>query len=111
MDGFHDLDFYIDFLKQHSQPQGYSVIVLAMGMPKQEILAQMIKINLKTNGLVICGGAIIDFQAERFSRAPQWIRDLSLEWLYRLLKEPKRLFKRYIIGIPVFFFQLLKNCR
>lgn len=105
-DGFHPVDEYISFLKQHIDPERFSVIILAMGMPKQERLATRIKGEIAGTGLVICGGAIIDFYAERFKRAPAWVQKCSLEWLYRLIKEPRRLFKRYVIGIPVFLFRI-----
>lgn len=106
-DGFHSIDSYISFLRHHMRPGRFNIIVLAMGMPKQEMLAARIKQELQGNGLIICGGAIIDFQAGRFKRAPDWVQKCSLEWLYRLLKEPKRLFKRYVIGIPVFLIRIV----
>jgi len=107
LDGFKEYEEYLVFLKETVDSTKYNVVILAMGMPKQEVLAERIKREIKANGVVVCGGAIIDFQAGRFKRAPVWMRKLSLEWLYRLLKEPKRLFNRYVIGIPVFFYNLL----
>ena len=80
-----------------------------MGMPKQEQLAYEIQKNIQGSGIIICGGAIIDFKAGKVKRAPKIFRTLSLEWLYRLMNEPRRLFKRYVIGIPFFFFQLIKK--
>ncbi len=106
-DGFHSIDSYISFLRHYMRPGRFNIIVLAMGMPKQEMLAARIKKELQGKGLIICGGAIIDFQAGRFKRAPDWVQKYSLEWLYRLLKEPKRLFKRYVIGIPVFLIRIV----
>jgi N-acetylglucosaminyldiphosphoundecaprenol N-acetyl-beta-D-mannosaminyltransferase len=41
-------------------------------------------------------------------RAPRWLTDRGLEWLARLVIEPKRLWRRYVIGIPVFFFHILR---
>jgi beta-1,4-glucosyltransferase len=108
LDGFKELPEYIEFLTQNMNPNVFNMIILAMGMPKLEELAALIKQTIKRPGLVVCGGAIIDFQAGRFPRAPQIFRTLSIEWLYRLLKEPRRLFKRYVIGIPVFFNNLYK---
>lgn len=107
LNGFKDLQEYVGYLTNNIEPDRFNVIILAMGMPKQEELAQLIKENIKRPGLVICGGAIIDFQANRFKRAPRVIRKLSLEWLYRLFKEPNRLFKRYVFGIPIFFINLI----
>ena len=108
-DGFKDLDYYINLLKTFDHPDDFKVIVLAMGMPKQEELALRIRQEISGQGMVICGGAIVDFSAERFPRAPMWMQKMALEWLFRLLKEPKRLFRRYVIGIPLFFMHLLKG--
>lgn len=109
LDGFQALPVYIDYLNKHIKADRFNVVILAMGMPKQEELAALIKQEVKRAGLVVCGGAIIDFQAGRFPRAPQIFRTLSIEWLYRLLKEPRRLFMRYVVGIPIFFFNLEKH--
>lgn len=108
LDGFRSEDAYLNCLKSHQDTEAFHLIILAMGMPKQEFLAQRIRTDINASCLVLCGGAIIDFQAGRVKRAPDWIRKLSLEWAYRLMLEPKRLFKRYVFGIPLFFFNLFK---
>ncbi|TBU72292.1 glycosyltransferase [Pseudomonas daroniae] len=110
-DGFREVSFYPDFVAEHLEPGKIPVIVLAMGMPKQEDVAARLQRMLVGPALMICGGAIIDFSAQRFSRAPLPLRKIGLEWAYRLLIEPRRLFKRYIIGIPQFFYFVLRNGR
>ncbi|MEX5624238.1 WecB/TagA/CpsF family glycosyltransferase, partial [Pseudomonas syringae] len=57
--------------------------------------------------LIVCGGAILDFLGGKASRAPQWLRHLGGEWAYRLLREPKRLFMRYVVGNPLFLLRTL----
>jgi hypothetical protein len=52
--------------------------------------------------LIVCGGAIIDFMGGKTARAPQWMRKTGIEWVFRLLLEPRRLFQRYVVGNPVF---------
>ncbi len=99
--GFHELSVYLDEAKKEMP----DIIVLAMGMPKQEILANKLKQELSHPCLIICGGAILDFLAGRVSRAPSWMRKFGMEWLYRLMLEPKRLFKRYVIGNPLFMYR------
>ncbi|WP_282115101.1 WecB/TagA/CpsF family glycosyltransferase [Pseudoalteromonas arctica] len=102
LDGFQELDIYKEhYLKNRTN--GLDVIVLAMGMPKQEILASMLKSIAVSRTIIICGGAILDFQAGKVRRCPKIFQQLGLEWLYRLINEPKRLFHRYVIGIPIFF--------
>ena len=68
---------------------------IGLGAPKQEkwMAAHLGKIN----GLMIGVGAGFDYYAENIKRAPEWMQKNNLEWLYRLLQDPKRLFKRYLI--------------
>jgi beta-1,4-glucosyltransferase len=109
IDGFQSTEAYLRFFHQHHQPGKMPVMLLAMGMPKQEEVAVMFKQQLDVPALIICGGAVLDFSANRFARAPEAFRKVGMEWLYRLLMEPRRLFKRYVVGIPLFFFYLLRN--
>ncbi len=102
VDGFQDDEFYLLSAKK-VRPD---IILLAMGMPKQERIARLLAKKLDTPCLIINGGAILDFMAERFNRAPLLMRKVGMEWLYRLLKEPKRLFGRYVIGNAMFLFRL-----
>ncbi|SON52783.1 conserved protein of unknown function [Vibrio tapetis subsp. tapetis] len=106
LDGFKDNQEYLTHYQDNACPESLKVVLLAMGMPKQEKVARLIVENETTATLVICGGAIIDFQAGKTSRAPKFMRENGMEWLYRLFVEPKRMFNRYVIGIPVFFSHL-----
>ncbi|MBQ9310476.1 MAG: WecB/TagA/CpsF family glycosyltransferase [Bacteroidales bacterium] len=54
-------------------------------------------------------GAVFDFYAGTARRAPQWWQEHSLEWLYRLLHEPRRMWKRYVVGNPLFILNILKE--
>ena len=54
-------------------------------------------------------GAVFDFYAGTAKRAPQWWQEHSLEWLYRLVNEPKRMWRRYVIGNPLFIYNVLKE--
>lgn len=106
--GFQDEDVYIKNFKLNAQENSLNCVVLAMGMPKQEKIALLLS-KIQVPSLIICGGAIIDFQAGKVKRSPEILRKLGLEWLYRLLTEPGRLFKRYVVGIPKFFYHLIVN--
>ncbi len=96
--GFLEATDYIK-LAARARP---SLIVLGMGMPRQEEVAGLLRASLGYPCLIVCGGAIIDFMGGKTSRAPAWMRSTGLEWLYRLVLEPKRLFQRYVVGNPVF---------
>ncbi|MFJ4065734.1 WecB/TagA/CpsF family glycosyltransferase [Pseudomonas sp. NPDC089996] len=105
-DGFAEVDTYLDLARQH-QP---ALIVLGMGMPKQEQLAVRLA-ALDNPCLIVCGGAIVDFLGGKVTRAPHWVRRLNGEWVFRLLKEPKRLFTRYVVGNPLFLLRALRYAR
>ena len=109
IDGFKSSEEYLEFYRKHHVPGRYPIIVLAMGMPKQEQVALYLQSEMETPALLICGGAILDFAAERFPRAPLLFRRFGLEWAFRMLIEPRRLFKRYAVGIPLFFYYLSRS--
>jgi exopolysaccharide biosynthesis WecB/TagA/CpsF family protein len=102
------LDVYVNKVVEHHTPDVHTLIVLAMGMPKQEQLAAKIKRLNLPQCTVICGGAILDFQADKVKRAPKLFRQTGMEWAYRLLSEPRRMFNRYVVGIPIFLGQLIR---
>lgn len=104
-DGFQSEQSYIEIVKQ----QEADIYILAMGMPKQEKVALEIRDSI-TSGIIICGGAIVDFLGGKVRRAPDIFIKLKLEWAYRLAIEPKRMFKRYVIGNFVFLYNANK-CR
>lgn len=109
IDGFQPIERYLEFVQEHLQPGKIPLIVMGMGMPRQEQVAVHLQRQLGRPALMICGGAIFDFAAQRFNRAPVVVRKVGMEWLYRLLMEPRRLFARYIIGIPQFFYYIVRN--
>ena len=73
------------------------VLFIGLSAPKQEKWAYKHFEQLKT-GHVCCIGAVFDFYAGTITRAPQWMINAGLEWLYRLVKEPKRMWRRYLVG-------------
>jgi len=84
------------------------VVILGMGMPKQERIAALLKQANSEGCLVVCGGAILDFLGGRVARAPKLFRQTGLEWLYRLGLEPRRLYRRYVLGNPAFLWRAAK---
>ncbi len=82
------------------------ILMVALGTPYQEewIILNKDKINVP---VIIAVGSGLDFLAGVKQRAPLWMQRIGLEWLYRLFQEPKRLWKRYVFGIPVFVFNII----
>lgn len=79
----------------------------ALGAPKQEIW--MYQHKGKVNGVMIGVGAAFDFIAGTVNRAPDWMQDLCLEWLFRISQDPKRLFRRYVSTNFAFVYQVFKE--
>lgn len=102
-DGFQPDEYYLNLLDKAP----VSLVVLAMGMPRQEQCAAYLKRQLSCPCIIICGGAILDFIGGKVKRAPALLRRIGLEWAYRLLREPRRLFSRYVTGGVVFLLRLL----
>lgn len=84
------------------------VLFVGMTAPKQEKWVYENVANLNS-GHICSIGAVFDFYAGNIQRAPKWMQRKGLEWLYRLIKEPKRMWKRYIIGNTKFIFYILKE--
>lgn len=95
----YDKEIIKDIIKKKTD-----MLIVGMGVPKQELWIERNKKYLENVKVVIAGGAILDFISGSIKRAPKFMRMLNLEWLYRLYKEPRRLFKRYIIGNFLFFY-------
>jgi N-acetylglucosaminyldiphosphoundecaprenol N-acetyl-beta-D-mannosaminyltransferase len=75
------------------------VVFVALGSPKQELFIDRIE-QAVTPAVLIGVGAGLDFLAGHVRRAPRWIGQLGFEWLFRLVVEPKRLWRRYLVGGP-----------
>lgn len=78
-------------------------VILAVGSPQQEILADAIARRGRARGIGLCIGAGLEFLVGDRRRAPAVIRALNLEWLFRLACEPKRLARRYLVEGPRIF--------
>ena len=84
-----------------------NLVLVAMGQPRQEIWASCHFEEIA--GPVICVGALFDFLAGRLPRAPEWMRKYRVEWAYRLMNEPRRLARRYLIGNPLFLARIVRQ--
>jgi exopolysaccharide biosynthesis WecB/TagA/CpsF family protein len=80
--------------------------LLAVGCPQQEVLAKALQSRARARGLALCVGASIDFLTGGERRAPKWIQNIGFEWSYRLINNPGRLAKRYLVRGPRIFLLL-----
>jgi exopolysaccharide biosynthesis WecB/TagA/CpsF family protein len=86
-----------------------NVLVVGVGAPKQEKWIAKYRNELPNISIFMGVGASIDFEAGHKPRAPRFVSNLGLEWLYRLLSEPRRLWKRYLVNDLPFVWLLVKQ--
>ena len=87
---------------------GANIVWIGLSTPKQEAFAENLAKYCNVD-YIITVGAVFDFFTDNLKHAPLWIRNLGLEWLYRLLKEPRRLFSRYAEVVPMFIWLNVKE--
>lgn len=103
--GEAQLDEFANALKQ----QDVRTVFIALGVPKQDHLALQLRARLPH--LVLMGiGGTFEILGPKGGRAPRWMQSVGLEWLYRLGREPRRLWKRYLLGYPAGIGMLLRDC-
>lgn len=85
-----------------------TILLVALGNPGQEL---WIRRHLADTGVRVAFGvgALLDFLAGEAIRAPELVRRLRLEWVWRLVLEPKRLFRRYVLGNPLFLLRVMRR--
>jgi N-acetylglucosaminyldiphosphoundecaprenol N-acetyl-beta-D-mannosaminyltransferase len=90
----------------HAAPD---IVYVGLGFPKQERLIAELASTFAATWFISCGAAI-PFAAGTLSRAPVWMQKSGLEWFYRLLSEPRRLFRRYLVDDLPYAANLLASC-
>jgi exopolysaccharide biosynthesis WecB/TagA/CpsF family protein len=90
-------------LQQIEAHSPFRFCFIAIGSPQQEIIARELKSRGKVRGLALCIGASINFVTGMERRAPRWLQRLGLEWTYRLMQDPGRLARRYLVRGPRIF--------
>jgi N-acetylglucosaminyldiphosphoundecaprenol N-acetyl-beta-D-mannosaminyltransferase len=95
-------------LGQEINNSGANIVWIGLSTPKQEVFAASLAKHC-TVDYIITVGAVFDFFTGNLERAPRWIQNIGLEWFYRLLKEPRRLFSRYFEVVPGFIALNLKE--
>lgn len=110
-DGKVDLsDEQLAMFERTLQERGVKTVFIALGVPKQDRLA--LALRARQPHLVVMGiGGTFEILGPQGSRAPQWMQKSGLEWLYRLAREPKRLWRRYLVNYPAGVRWLIRDLR
>lgn len=85
-----------------------NILIVCFGMPLQERWLMENWDRIDAN-IALTGGAAFDYVSGELRRPHRWLTEHNLEWLGRLLIEPGRLWRRYIIGLPLFMFRIIKE--
>jgi N-acetylglucosaminyldiphosphoundecaprenol N-acetyl-beta-D-mannosaminyltransferase len=89
---------------------GARILLVAFGAPRQELWIARWRDRLAPPVAMGVGG-LFDFYSGRIPRAPVWMREIGLEWVFRLMQEPGRMWRRYVIGNPLFLYRVRKQAR
>ena len=106
-DGFYDETMEDDLVMKINSLKP-DVLWVGMGVPKEQYWVFNNRQKLKVPLVLTCGGAF-SFLARENPRAPNWVQKIGMEWFFRLLQEPKRLWKRYTIGNIIFIWLAFKE--
>jgi len=94
--GFENNEEQLSFVNERIKNSGADILIVFLGCPKQEKFIVKNK-DMYNVPISITMGGCVDFIAGDINRAPRWMQNAGLEWFYRFLQEPKRMFKRYFI--------------
>ena len=112
----HDFSIIADgFFKAEDEPKirenliaiRPDILLVAMGVPRQEQFIVRL-LSGETCTMPIAVGALFDLYTGSVPRAPEWMRTTRTEWIYRLWREPKRLWRRYAVGNPLFLLRVMR---
>lgn len=102
------IDDELKILGEQINKSGANIVWIGISTPKQEKFAYRLKQFTKTDFMITVGAAF-DFHTDNLKQAPRWIMRSGFEWLFRLVMEPKRLYKRYLEIVPMFIFYNVKE--
>ncbi|MFI3185054.1 MAG: WecB/TagA/CpsF family glycosyltransferase [Methylococcaceae bacterium] len=103
-DGFFDDEQEAQVIKTINN-SGADILLVGFGAPKQELWLSRNRGQIQATVCLGIGG-LFDYYSGRIARAPVWLREIGLEWTWRLIQEPGRMWKRYIIGNPLFLYRV-----
>jgi N-acetylglucosaminyldiphosphoundecaprenol N-acetyl-beta-D-mannosaminyltransferase len=90
----------VEVFSQAVQSSTANLVWVGLGTPKQDFIASRLTRLTEVN--TVCVGAAFDFYAGTQKQAPLFLRQIGMEWFFRLVTEPRRLWKRYLVGNMIF---------
>jgi len=108
-DGYFELDDEKAVVDEINE-SGARILLVAFGAPRQELWLKRWRDQLAPPVCMGVGG-LFDFYSGRIPRAPVWMREMGLEWVFRLMQEPGRMWRRYVIGNPLFLHRVRKQAK
>jgi exopolysaccharide biosynthesis WecB/TagA/CpsF family protein len=107
--GFEKNEVQIDQIIERIEASGATVLAVGLGSPKQEkLIARLQEKNLNIQTYIAIG-ATIDFESGLVARAPKLVTKMGMEWFYRFVQEPNRLFKRYFVKDPLVLYWIMNR--
>tara|TARA_Y100001936_G_C15827976_1_gene535254 strand:- start:27 stop:761 length:735 start_codon:yes stop_codon:yes gene_type:complete len=106
---FMDVDELIDKHFDELNKIDTDIVWVSLGFPKQEIFIDKIAKKIKTNSNFVGIGGVFEWVAETKKKAPEWVANIGFEWFLRLIQDPKRLYKRYLIDNTLFILYFLRQ--
>ena len=107
---FMESDQLVEKYAEEIQNINADIVWVSLGFPKQEMFIDQVNISMDTNLNFVGIGGVFEWVAGTKKKAPEWVANIGLEWLLRLVQDPKRLYKRYLIDntlFMVYFFRQL----
>ncbi len=99
----------VDKYKDEIESINTDIIWVSLGFPKQELFIDALCNEIDTTANFVGIGAVFEWVAGTKKKAPEWVANLGFEWLLRLLQDPKRLYKRYLIDNTLFILYFLRQ--
>ena len=95
--------------KKDFQSIDADIVWVSLGFPKQELFIDKVCEEIETNTNFVGIGGVFDWVAGTKKKAPEWLANIGLEWLLRLVQDPKRLYKRYLVDNTLFVLYFLRQ--
>ena len=99
---FMESDQLVEKYAEEIQNIDADIVWVSLGFPKQEMFIDQVNISMDTNLNFVGIGGVFEWVAGTKKKAPEWVANIGLEWLLRLVQDPKRLYKRYLIDNTLF---------